>query len=56
MSEYQKGVDAKATIGEAMQVAQRAQIPTFIAARFALIVAGLSFLVSALALTVAFAR
>ena len=56
MTEYAKGYDAKATVGETMQVAQKAVIPAFIAARFALMVAGLALVVSAVALAVAFAR
>ena len=56
VTEYAKGYDAKATVGETMQVAQQAVIPAFIAARFALMVAGLALVVSAVALAVAFAR
>lgn len=53
---YARDVQAKATIGEAQQLVRRAVIPAFIAARFALILALLSFVLSATAIALAARR
>lgn len=55
-SEYAKKVSAKATVGEAYQLANTASVPAFIAARFALWVAVLAFVVAAIALAVAVSK
>lgn len=53
---YSKAASAKATVGEAQAVAQAAVVPAILGARFALILSGLAFILSAVALGVAVRR
>lgn len=50
---YAKGVESRATVGEAQQIAMRSTIPAFIAARFALVLSLLSLVLSAIAIALA---
>ncbi len=56
MSTYRKAQTAKATVGEASGLAQAAALPAIVGARFALVLSGLSVILSTLALAVALWR
>lgn len=53
---YSKSANAKATVAEAQAVANAAAVPAVVGARFALILSGLAFILSAVALGVAVRR